>query len=114
MIFQCSSLPPSASADARSLDDAIASKGRVEAGMLTHPGNTYRVIWAMYGSENIDASNQISTYLAIDALCQHPDYASRKMSDGKPLTHQLVLWEQWAYGWLKASGSVWIHSGNPL
>ena len=56
----------------------------------------------MYGSENIDASNQISTYLAIDALCQHPGFASRKMGDGKPLAHHLALWEEWAYDWLKA------------
>jgi len=67
----------------------------------------------MYGSENIDASNQISVYLAVDALCQHPEFASKIMPDGKPLSENLKAWEQWAYDWLKAraTGGLFVELG---
>ena len=44
----------------------------------------------------------LSADLAIDALCQHPEWASKIMPDGKPLSEDLKAWEQWAYNWLKA------------
>ena len=47
-----------------------------------------------------------SADLAIDALCQHPEWASKIMPDGKPLSEDLKAWEQWAYDWLKARATA--------
>ena len=41
-----------------------------------------------------------------DALCQHPEWASKIMPDGKPLSEDLKAWEQWAYDWLKARATA--------
>ena len=98
-----------------------------------YPQGSHRVIWALYSSENIDTSNQMavctlrpshriaesclakkspqlrdgcSPDLAIDALCQHPEWASKIMPDGKPLSEDLKAWEQWAYDWLKARATA--------
>ena len=48
----------------------------------------------------------LSADLAIDALCQHPEWASKIMPDGKPLSEDLKAWEQWAYDWLKARATA--------
>lgn len=86
---------------------------RAEVEQRLYSGAGHRIVWAMYGSENIDASNQISVYLAVDALCQHPEFASKIMPDGKPLSENLKAWEQWAYDWLKAraTGGLFVELG---
>ena len=78
-----------------------------------YPQGGHRFVWAMYGSENIDASNQISVYLAIDALCQHQEWATKITPDGKPLSEDLKAWEQWAYDWLeaRATGELFVELG---
>jgi hypothetical protein len=86
---------------------------RVQVEQRIYPGASHRVLWALYSSENIDTSIQISVYLAADALCQHPEYASKQMPDGKLLSETLKLWEQWAYDWLKAraTGGLFVELG---
>ena len=76
--------------------------GRIEAEVIQYPTAVHRVVWAMYSSENIDSSIQVSVYLAIDALCQHPEYANRTLPNGKSMSEELVAWEAWAYAWLRA------------
>ena len=60
----------------------------------------------MSGKESPQLSDGCSPDLAIDALCQHSEWASKIMPDGKPLSEDLKAWEQWAYDWLKARATA--------
>ena len=57
-------------------------------------------------AEQVLIPTLFSADLAIDALCQHPEWASKIMPDGKPLSEDLKAWEQWAYDWLKARATA--------
>ena len=55
------------------------------------PKGEHRAVWAQWASENIDTSNQVSVYIALDALAQHPEYLT--LENGRTIAHELSLWD---------------------
>lgn len=81
-------------------------------GMLhTYPENVYiSSPLNMFGSENIDSSGQVTTYLALDGLKSLPEYASLKMADGRSVGEHYQLWEEYMYGWLQSKAQRGLFS----
>lgn len=77
--------------------------GVLEAQTLKYPHGGYRsTAWGMWGSENIDTSDQATIYLALDALARLPGYRNKTLPDGRAPVVHLAEWEAFWYQWLKA------------
>lgn len=62
----------------------------------------------MFGSENIDSSQQVTTYLALDVLNQ--SNASLTFADGDTVSEHLSRWEAYMYRWVKHKATSGLFS----
>lgn len=52
-------------------------------------------IWLIMNSENHDMMDYGNSFLALQALRNHPDYRDRRLPDGRPLTEYVSAWTEY-------------------
>ena len=81
-------------------------------GMLySYPQEVYiSSLLNMFGSENIDSSGQVTTFLALDVLNALPEYSAMRMADGDTVATHYTRLERYVYDWLKSKAQRGLFS----